>query len=269
MPLVCFASPKGGVGKTTLAANVAGNIGQTGRRVVALDLDPQNTLRLHFGMHLHDGSGFTHRLLQRPDWRACLQSAGPGLSLLPYGATNLSDAMQLAAAVKAKPSILGEPVRDMLADPDILLVVDTSPGPSPFLAAIQPLIDLLIAVLLVDATSTSLIPAIDSGATFGKQGPDQAIAFVLNQYDPRTRLGAAIAQGASRHLGTRLVGMVHRDEHVAEAIAAQKLLATYAPGSQATHDLTGISEAALSRLPARKAPARSRTWTSWLSRHSR
>ena len=46
MPLICFASPKGGVGKTTLAANVACELERAGKEVVALDVDPQNALRL-------------------------------------------------------------------------------------------------------------------------------------------------------------------------------------------------------------------------------
>ena len=49
MSLICFASPKGGVGKTTLAANVADAMRRQGRRVLVMDFDPQNTLRLHFG----------------------------------------------------------------------------------------------------------------------------------------------------------------------------------------------------------------------------
>jgi cellulose biosynthesis protein BcsQ len=72
MVLICFASPKGGVGKTTLAANVASGLSRAGQKVIALDLDPQNTLRLHFGVALSDRNGFTHRLLQQSDWRASL-----------------------------------------------------------------------------------------------------------------------------------------------------------------------------------------------------
>src|SRR5205823_4787828 len=86
MPLICFASPKGGVGKTTLAANIADALRRTGRRVLTLDFDPQNTLRLHYGVALNDGAGFTADLPKRPDWRNATRQTASGVLLLPHGA---------------------------------------------------------------------------------------------------------------------------------------------------------------------------------------
>ena len=57
MPLIGFTSPKGGVGKTTLAANVAALLAARGHKVLALDLDPQNALRLQFGLSYRDEAG--------------------------------------------------------------------------------------------------------------------------------------------------------------------------------------------------------------------
>jgi ATPases involved in chromosome partitioning len=42
MKVIAVVSAKGGVGKTTLAANLASVLATSGRRVIALDLDPQN-----------------------------------------------------------------------------------------------------------------------------------------------------------------------------------------------------------------------------------
>ena len=268
MPLICFASPKGGVGKTTLAANIAGFIARSGVRVIALDLDPQNALRLHFGVPLTDTSGFTSRLAQRPDWRSALRPTSSGVQLLPYGATDMPGAVQLAGEVARFPALLDAPVRDVLSDPSVWLVADTPPGPSAMLATLLPLADLLVTVLLVDATSVSSIPTLESGSAYAANGTSQATdqVVVLNQLDARTRLGRPIAEAASQHLGTRLLGIVYRDEHVAEAIAAQKLMVEYAPGAKATHDLAAVSRAIMTRLPSttpmpvvRTPPAR-RSW---------
>jgi cellulose synthase operon protein YhjQ len=249
MPLICFSSPKGGVGKTTLAANVASELARGGQRVIALDLDPQNALRLHFGVALQDAAGFTCHLARHPDWRHCVRETSAGVSLLPYGSSKMGDAIALYAAIAQTPELLQRPVSDILASPDICIVVDTPPGPTSLLATLLPQIDLLISVLLVDATSISLIPAVeeqDGDHDAHTLGPDQG--FILNQFDPRTRLGSVIADAATRHLGDRLLGVVYRDEHVAEAAAAQRLLADYAPASKANHDIAAIARLILRRL---------------------
>ena len=174
-----------------------------------------------------------------------------GVSLLPYGASGADDAVNLALAVAEAPVLLQRPIDDILANEDICLVVDTPPGPSPLLAALLPRTDLLITVFLVDATSVSLIPAVERriGHATGKSESFEPLSgFILNQFDPRTRLGGAIADAATQHLGERLLGMVYRDEHVAEAVAAQKLLADYAPASKANHDVAAVSRLIRQRL---------------------
>ena len=107
----------------------------------------------------------------------------------------------------------------ILADPSVLLIVDTPPGPSTGLAAILPMTDLLLTVLLADAASVALIPAIEQGRAYGAASASiaarQGMAFALNQVDPRSRLSRATAEAARRHLGSKLLGMVYRDENVA------------------------------------------------------
>jgi cellulose synthase operon protein YhjQ len=252
MPLICFASPKGGVGKTTLAANVAGFIARSGARVIALDLDPQNALRLHFGVPLNEQGGLTAHLAQQPNWQSAVRPTGSGVHLLAYGATDMPRAMQLSVQVAQTPTLLSGPVSEMLSDPSVWLVADTAPGPSPMLAALLPLTDLLVSVLLVDATSVSLIPTLESGSAYGSTGGGQQTnqGVVLNQLDTRTRLGRPIAEAAIQHLGKRLLGIVYRDEHVAEAVAAQKLVTDYAPAAKAAQDIAAVGREVMARLPS-------------------
>jgi cellulose biosynthesis protein BcsQ len=62
MKIVVIASAKGGVGKTTLAANLAAVLAASRRhRVCVVDLDPQNALKLHFGVPLEMSDGLARR----------------------------------------------------------------------------------------------------------------------------------------------------------------------------------------------------------------
>src|SRR6478609_8593424 len=106
MPLIAFASPKGGVGKTTLAAHVAALLAQRGHRVLAIDLDPQNALRLQFGLPMRNESGFLCDIAHRPSWRQAVVDTAAGVRILPYGAADPLTALENAQALYAEPERL-------------------------------------------------------------------------------------------------------------------------------------------------------------------
>ena len=254
MPLICFASPKGGVGKTTLAANIADALRRSGRRVLTLDFDPQNTLRLHYGMALNDGGGFVADLPKRPDWRNAARQTESGVILLPHGAIDIRGALGLAAALERDPELLAAPMRAILADPGLMVVADTSPGPSHALNLLAPMSAMVVCVLLADATSAALVPE-------DRERPVPRAAEPWLRFSPGgcgscsirwTRhpgLSRAAAETVARHLGPRLLGAVCRDEAVAEALASQRMVLDLAPQSHAAEDLREIARGIEAALP--------------------
>ncbi len=249
MPLIFIGSPKGGVGKTTIAANLAATLAQLGFPVIALDLDPQNTLRLHFGVALQDGAGFAPALTQPAAWRPItgfIRQTPWGIDLLPYGQTDAAGALAISETLTQRPDHLTMILQQLLANPRLMLLIDSPPGPSAALAAVLPFIDMLVCVLLADAVSVALIPSIESGRAFGPGTQAGAnggrLRYILNQYDPASRLSRATQQAVRPHLGHRLLGEVHRDEMVAEAAASQTPLAYFAPGCTADRDLKHIAQ---------------------------
>ncbi len=264
MPLICVASPKGGVGKTTLSANLADALRRAGRRVIALDLDPQNGLRLHFGLHPADPEGFTKLLPHRPDWRTALRETRAGVRLLPHGAVRMRATLDLWMALEHEPDLLAAPLRAMLGeDPELVVVADTPPGASPALGVLLPMADLAVTVLLADGASAALLPDVESGRYLGQGALAAVVArrthLVLNGVDPESPLSMAVAESPMRSMGERLLGAVGRDRAVAEALARQMLLLEAAPDSRAAADLRDIVrtvEAKLRRIPATSpAPA--------------
>lgn len=253
MPLICFASPKGGVGKTTLAANIADALRRQGRRVLVMDFDPQNTLRLHFGVPLNDTAGFMVELPKRPDWRDLVRQTASGVMVLPHGSGDIRGTLGLAHALERDPELLAAPMRSILGDPNLLVVADTPPGASHALNIIAPMASMVCAVLLPDATSAALIPDIESGRFLGAGTMATLFAgrlrVVLNGVDPNARLSRAAAETVARHIGPRLLGAVARDELVAESLAAQRLVLDLAPGSQAAEDMREIARGIEAALP--------------------
>jgi len=256
MALICIASPKGGVGKTTLAANLADALRRQGRRVLAMDLDPQNALRLHFGVPLGDHAGYGTRLAESGAWRDAVRQTPGGVALLPHGTVPMTEALDLAAAQERDPERLLGPLRTLLSDPGLIVVADLPPGASRALELIAPLAALVVVVLLADASGAALMPEIDSGRFLGLPAQQAgALRLVLNQVDHNSRLSRTVAEAMARHLGPRLLGAVAREESVAEALASQRLVLEAAPDSRAALDLRELGRALAAALPAQAEPA--------------
>lgn len=262
MPLIVFASPKGGVGKTTLAANTAHEFARMGYRVVALDLDQQNALGMHFGADPYERAGFITSLKTAPDprraWQLHLQMTPSGIALLPHGHTTFQQSFTINSDLIEHPNLLLAPLRDILADPEVVIIVDTPPGPSVASSVVATLADFMVVVLLSDAASIVQLPKIDGKGMYrnasGAPFPIERTGFIVNQIDMRSRLSRAAAEAAERHLGHRLLGRVYRDEHVPEALARQSSVNGYAPGSKAAQDIAAIARNIVAAMAAGGAP---------------
>ena len=269
MPLIAIASPKGGVGKTTLTAHLAAILAGRGYRLMVLDLDPQNALRLHMGVSIREEGGFLAHLQSHPAWKSALLNTESGAKLLPFGAVEPADVLDIQVALTSQPELLAEPVRQMLSDPELVLLVDTPPGPGSAIAALYPMIDLMLLVLLADAGSASLVPQIAQNRFMGRgslamRAAERAVV-VLNQFNAQAPLSNAVLEMAQRALGHRLLGAVARDEAVAEALADKRLLTSGAPG--AGEDMQVIADQ-LVRRARLQPPGSRRTGFSALSEWS-
>lgn len=94
-----MCSSKGGVGKTTVAANVAAALARSGR-VLAVDVDPQDSLGRAFGVVAKGRDDSLGALLEdgSVEARAVVRHAvAPGLDLLPAHPSLEAVATQLAA----------------------------------------------------------------------------------------------------------------------------------------------------------------------------
>lgn len=242
MPVVRVASPKGGVGKTTLAATIGVGLRRIGWRVLALDCDRENALRLHFELGGDDPPGIGNGGGGR-DWGDLAVAAPSGVLVIPFGSAAARDSARLSAHIGENPGYVRRQLTPFFAHRDLAIVVDMPPGPSVYDAETDALADLDVIVLLADAVSLALLPRVQRG-DFAGDNPSRKPAktgYVFNRIEPRHRLCRDVLALAREALGETLFGTVHQDEAVAEAAACQMTVLDYAPDSVAAHDMATVA----------------------------
>lgn len=86
MTTLAIASPKGGVGKTTVSLNLAFSMAGHGHRTLLVDLDPQGSIGLSLAGRPKDAEGLFETLARDDDpLRRIIQTRRPELCLLTIG----------------------------------------------------------------------------------------------------------------------------------------------------------------------------------------
>lgn len=252
MPLVCVCSPKGGVGKTTIAANLAYALARAGSKVLAVDFYVQNALRLHFGVPLSDGRGYVARASETSDWSQFILTCSENLFILPYGDATEAQRVAFEERLADDPLFLTRGLSTVLNYPGLVVVADLPPGPSAALKAMADLADLHLIVMLADTASLSLLPLMEDNRLIGRPlNRRQAQYFLLNQTDHRRAINSEVTTFMQQRLGERLLGQVHRDESVVEANASQRSIFDFNPVSAAAFDIEMASKRVASLLGIR------------------
>ena len=155
MKTIAFVSAKGGVGKTTLTANLVAVLAARGLKVLVIDLDPQNALCIHLGLDPQEHAGLVRR---ESPCKACSTARLESSSFHSDECTQTN--WQSLKRTQDAPRWLFESIRSIPRNRFDYILIDTPPGPSAFLQQSLAAVHMAIIVVLADAASYVTIPHI-------------------------------------------------------------------------------------------------------------
>ena len=121
--IVAMCNQKGGVGKTTTTINLGAALARYGRRVLAVDFDPQGALSAGLGVPAHDVPTIYDLMLGHvKDPHEVIQQTGtPGLDVIPANIDLSAAEVHLISEV-AREQILAGMLRKVSAEYDVILI---------------------------------------------------------------------------------------------------------------------------------------------------
>lgn len=233
MQIITTAAIKGGTGKTTTCAAIAQAARISGKRVLAIDLDPQSNLTLFLGAD--PGRPGSYQLLTGTPTAETIQETAQGIDTIS-GSADLSTIKTGTGSAKRLQKAL-EQVRESYD----IIVIDTPPtmGELTF-NALQASTGLIIP-LETDGTSIQgLFQIVDIAEQMKRSNPGLKITGVaVTRYDGRPNINRQLKDMIAEQgqkAGAPLLTAIRAGISIREAQAQQVSLYEYAPTSKPAAD---------------------------------
>lgn len=228
-----IATQKGGTGKTTTAAILAQAAAYTGKKALAVDLDPQGNLSYFLAADANKPGSYN--LLHGTPAAEVIQGTPQGLFVIPASAELQTEKSGRGTARRLQSAL--EPVKNYFD----IIIIDTAPTAGELQYNALQAADRLIIPLTADAFNLqSLAQITGAAAQIKASNPELKIAGVLlTQYDARTILNRQMRQmliDNAAAQGIPFLGEVRKAIAVQEAAALQQSLYEYSLNSKPAAD---------------------------------
>lgn len=249
---IAIVSQKGGVGKTTLAANMAVAFQQLQFKTLLVEVDPQGSLLRLFGLDRYD---LHHGLFGVLKGKGMLDesiatSLFDGLDLLPANVWSHMEEVQYMDILKNDPLAL-QMALDPLRDRYDYIIMDCPPGLGSMPRAALAACDRYLVPVQPESMNVNSLPRLQQLAETVRttHNPELALeGFVINMADTRTRHANETIEALTRKYGHSLMRtIIPRSIRVAEESAKERPTVEGAPYTPAGLAFTALSEEILSR----------------------
>ena len=239
-PILAVHSLAGGVGKSTLCANVARVLCSLGEQILMVDASGSGLLPFHFGAN---------------DLRSGLRKfVAPGMTYSP---------LRVIGAEEITAEWLDGDVRAAMAASD-RVIFDLGPASFGLLPNIFGMASTILVPLLPDLNSILTIPRIEASLekmrSSGLKVP--APFYVFSEFDSESSVDQRARELVAGQCGERLLPLtIRHGGEVGQAIASRMTVVDHAPESEVTHDYVQLAGWLQSVAPIRRAAKSAVRWT--------
>jgi cellulose synthase operon protein YhjQ len=237
MNLMTLAGVRGGGGTTTMTVMLGDALAALGQRVLLVDLNASDLLRLHFGVPYDDGRGWAASLFP-DDWREQACQVGEHLLLVPFG----------------RKSVEASGVSHLLRGDDFWL--QALPGMGRMfdwaLFDCPPYPNRLAPVLRFRSTLDVLVanPDVAAHVLLAQIGLESTSYLLINDFEPSRQLERDVVLDWRCRYGPRVLPQaVYRDESLHEALACKKPVTRYLPHATASRAARALASWLLAAYP--------------------
>jgi cellulose synthase operon protein YhjQ len=241
MKTVAFISGKGGVGKSTITANLAVALAQRKKKVAIIDLDPQNSQRLHLGLDSEEIAGLVREGISV----ASLFDSPFGVHFIPFGRASEVELTEFRTDLLNNPFWVRDKLQGLRPCGFDYVFIDTPPGASVYLEQALNASQKAIVVLLADAASFVTLPKISALIEHYTHGREDFLGAsrLINQMPSESRLAHQVRDAIYSDSSADLVPLaIHKDPSVSQALAYERPVLEYQPGSMASLDFQYLAD---------------------------
>ena len=219
--IIAIANQKGGVGKTTTAINLSSCLAETGKKVLAIDLDPQGNMTSGLGVDKSELENTVYELMldECSIKESMTETVMENLELIPSN-VNLAGAEIELLGINEKEYILKNAV-DYIRDDYDYIIIDCPPSLNMLTINAMTTADSIIVPIQCEYYAleglSQLIHTID--LVQERLNPDLSIdGVVFTMYDARTNLSVQVVDNVKNNLQTTIYNtIIPRNIRLAEA----------------------------------------------------
>lgn len=250
MKIISVAAIKGGVGRTTIAANLASVLSALGRKVLAVDLDPQNALRFYFNAEDSQALGWARSILDGQDIREAILTSASGQYYLPFGELSALEHANLRARMDEHPMLVQEMLQGIELEDDVFVVLDTPGGVSQSLERFLHISNALLVVAKPEMASYATFPALQHAIeTYCTPRADfTGLHYIINGVNPAIQLSKDITRFLLDELEGVSTQLINEDVLFPQSFTFGKTVYAYDQNSQVCHQIVAVAESLLATM---------------------